>query len=86
MIADGFHREGTAWAGAYYAGCTDVILADAPEDLRTRCATEQAAFLRDVGMDTQAARDARYAEVARLRDEIFALAHDLTDRNPAIVD
>ena len=84
MIAEGYHREGTAWAGAFYAGCTDVILADAPEDLKIRYAAEQSAFIQAVGMDTQAARDARYAEVERLRDEIYALAMDLIARNPAI--
>jgi hypothetical protein len=86
MIADGFHREASTWAGAFYAGCTDVILVDGPEDLKTRYAAKQAAFLREVGMDTQVARDARYAEVERLRDEIFALAHEVIARNPAITD
>ena len=86
MLAQGHHREALSWVLPYHLATADVILADGPESERSRFAERQTALLRDLGLDTAEARAAAYAEAARLSDLAFALAEEIVERHPGVVD
>jgi hypothetical protein len=86
MLDEGYHREAACWLTAIHLASTDVILTDGPEEERPSFAARQAALLRELGLETAAAREARFAEAARLSERIFALAEEIAGRHPEILD
>jgi hypothetical protein len=86
MIDAGCHREAMPWITAYYAGATDVLLADGPEADKPRWLAGRESMLVTLGSETAAARAARFQQAHCLYDKLFALAGSIIDRHPGIVD
>jgi hypothetical protein len=86
MLAEGHHREALAWATAVHLAAGDVLLDDGPEGDKPLFAFRQARLLKDLGLETAAARAQAVAALGRVHDRIFALADDIAARHPAIVD
>ena len=86
MLNEGYHREALCWVIPFHLASTDVILADGPEAEKPRFADRQVGLLKELGLDTAAARAARFEQANRLYDQIFALAHEIVANHPGVVD
>ena len=86
MLTYGHHREALAWATAVYLAASDAVLDDGPEADKPLVAFRQARLLKNLGLETAAARAAAVDGLRGVHDRIFALADDLVVRNPAVVD
>jgi hypothetical protein len=85
MIAEGHHRESAGWATPFLLAATDIIRVDGPDDMRSLAAERQNQLIEDLGMPDTDARDARYAQMTVLGEEIFALVGEIVRDNPAVV-
>ena len=86
MLAEGHQPESLAWLTPYYLTATDVIVDTGAEADRSRFSARQAAFLRELGLDTAEARAAAFEALSRVSARIFALADEIVARHPDIVD
>jgi hypothetical protein len=77
LIARGRHREAMFWIGVTYSRCRAVLLADAPRDAAERHEPGYRSLLADLGLDSDAQRAQRAADVEaflpRLSDEAESL-------------
>jgi hypothetical protein len=86
MLEEGNHREALAWVLPYHLATADVLLVDGPASEKPVFAERQAAFLRALGMDTEAVCASKVAQARRLGDRIFALADEVVASHPSVVD
>ncbi len=85
MLEDGFYREAGIWATPFYIASCNTMLADGPDDMKPVYAQKLDVFMRTYGMATLDS-DALWAQAASIYDDYFALADQIVDGNPAIVD
>lgn len=86
MLAEGHYRESLAWLVPYYLTTTDVITEVGNDADRPKFAARQAAFLRELGLDTTEARAIAFERFGRVSERIFALADEIVAHHPDIVD
>jgi hypothetical protein len=84
MIDEGFHRESVAWMIPFLLAATDILSIDGTELEQQWAAERQERFLEERRFGIPEMRDVRFAEMAQLSREIFALCSDMIARNPAI--
>jgi hypothetical protein len=84
MIEEGLHREAAGWILPYYLATTDILKVDGLSHEQEWADGRQYSFLNDRRFATPGQRNARFAEMAQLAEEIFALCEDMIVRNPAI--
>src|SRR5262249_35815183 len=82
LLLVGCHREAPHWLSLFYNAWADVIMAEAPEGKREGFAARQARFLADLGLESAAARAARFEQMGRVSDAIFALTAEVAARYP----
>lgn len=84
MIDEGFHRESAAWMLPFHLATTDVLKTDGTPMEQRWAGQRQERFLIERRFGTGEMRDARFAEMANLSNEIFALCWAMIENNPAI--
>jgi hypothetical protein len=86
LMQEGRHREALYWLILFHLSACDVILMDGPDAQKPKFAAYAATFLEEIGMDSQGARAARWEQATRLYDRFFALAEEIINQHPDIVD
>lgn len=86
LIADGYHREALRLVTAFYFSACQVIVRDGPQEVKPVYAARLAQMLREMGMATDAQCDQAVMRARRWHDACFALARQIADVHPGIVD
>lgn len=86
MIAEGYHREAVGWATPFLLAAAEIIRTDGPDEARQPASQHLDGFLAELGMDTRESRDRRYAEMAALGNDIFALIGEIVRDNLSVVN
>jgi len=86
LLDAGHHREALWWVFPYYVATGDVLLADGPDAEVDRVVARRERFLTALGLATEKAVEAAYAETDRIFAEIFALADAIIAGHPDVID
>jgi hypothetical protein len=86
MIDEGYYREALGWTTPFVMASTNVILVDGTDDEKPIYAAIQAGVLETLGMATEDALDAKFAQARQLYDQFFALADEIVASNPNVAD
>jgi hypothetical protein len=86
LLDEGYYGEAVHWLNLFYLSSVGVIMVDGPDVEKPKFAECFSRLLKDLGMDTTAARAAKFEQANRLYDQFFALASDIIAKHPGIVD
>jgi hypothetical protein len=86
MLDEGQHREALGWVLPFYLAASDIVVADGSPAERELWADRRTRFLDVLGLLSDQAREARFAEAAALHGRLFDLAAEIAEQNPVIVD
>lgn len=86
LIDEGLHREAVFWLGATFSRCAQGLRRDAPGDVRERCDAGLRDLLRDLGLETAADLAARADQTRSRFPHLDAVAQQIVEATPEIVD
>lgn len=86
LIANGCHREALPWIAFIHTLCIKVLRNDAPAEIQARFAPGYRALLGALGVPTSDALAERQDQLRQLVPDLWHVAEEIIDSNPAIRD